>query len=434
MKAAFYTLGCKVNQYETESMLEELQQAGFEIVGHQEEADIYIVNSCTVTSVSDQKTRQSVRRLKRSHPNAVVVLTGCMPQAYPQAAAALEQADIVISNHDNKDILSLIGAFFTEKKRIVKVIPHKKGEPFQQASISGFHERTRAFVKIEDGCDRYCSYCIIPTARGRVRSKPLEELKKELLKLSGHGIKEVVLVGINLSSYGRDMENGVNLCDAVETAGAVPGIERVRLGSLEPDHLTESIVRRLSLQKKLCPQFHISLQSGSDATLKKMNRHYTTAEYKALCEALRKEFPDCSLTTDLMVGFPYEGEKEFEESLEFMREIGFEKVHVFPYSPREGTRAAQWPQVEKSVKEDRSHRMMAAAEALRAAFLKQQVGKTAEVLLESAHDENRLEGYTKNYTPVRITSLQNLKGKTVAVEITGVEDGYCTGVLASEQA
>lgn len=428
MKASFYTLGCKVNQYETEYMSETLQKAGFEIVSHNEDADIYVINSCTVTSVSDQKTRQSVRRFKRNHPNSVVVLTGCMPQAYPKAAQELLQADIVMSNSNNQDILDLINEYFVNGERIVKLIKHEKGESFAKAKIDSFSERTRAFVKIEDGCDRFCSYCIIPTARGRVRSKSLEDIKSEITQLAENGITEIVLVGINLSAYGKG--EGTNICDAVSETCRVHGIRRVRLGSLEPDHLTPEILKKLAGEKKLCPQFHISLQSGCDKTLKKMNRHYTTDEYRALCSTLRANFEDATITTDIMVGFPGETDEDFETSLSFAKEIGFEKVHVFPYSPRENTPAAKMEQIEKSVKEERSRRMIEETDKVRKDFFAKQIGKTVSVLFESAKGENLYEGYTPNYTPVRVRSERCVTSKTIYVKITGSDEENCFGELS----
>lgn len=427
MKASFYTLGCKVNQYESQFMAELLQKAGFEIVKCSEDADIYIINSCTVTSVSDQKTRQSVRKFKRRHPNSIIVLTGCMPQAYPQAAADLPEVDIVLSNSNNHDILELIQEFCMNHNRIIKVIPHEKGEQFAKSAITTFHERTRAFVKIEDGCDRFCSYCIIPTARGRVRSKPLEEIKKEVEALAQNGIVEIVLVGINLSAYGKGTE--LTICDAVHTACSVKGIERVRLGSLEPDHLTDEILKKLSDEEKLCPQFHISLQSGCDNTLKRMNRHYTAREYEKLCDTLRKNFKDCTLTTDIMVGFPGETQEDFEESMAFAQKIGFEKMHVFPYSVRENTRAAAMEQLPKSVKETRSRKMLEAAAKLRSTYFETQIGRVVPVLFETKHQDDIFEGYTANYTPVRVKSEKCLSSQTLHVKITGCDEEYCYGEL-----
>ncbi len=428
MKVAFYTLGCKVNQYESQSLSELLNKFGFETVDKDENADVYIINSCTVTAESDRKTRQAVRRFKRNNPNSVVVLTGCMPQAYPEDAKALLQADIVIGNKNNSDLPEILEEFFRDKKRRVLTSKHETGDPFSSCSISSFEERTRAYVKIQDGCNRFCSYCIIPVSRGRVRSKPLDELKEELLKLASSGYKEVVLVGINLSSYGRDI--GKKFSDAVKLACSIDGIERVRLGSLEPDHLTDEIVEELSKCKKLCPQFHISLQSGCNNTLKRMNRHYTAEEYKELCSSLRKHFNDCTLTTDVMVGFCGESDEDFIESLNFVKEIGFEKVHVFPYSVRTGTKAEKMDgHLPKAVKEERSAIMISECEKNRCAFLASQVGRTVNVLFESKEKDGMILGHTANYTPVKVHGEHSLFGTFRDVKITDAKGDCCIGEI-----
>jgi threonylcarbamoyladenosine tRNA methylthiotransferase MtaB len=422
MKIAFYTLGCKVNQYETQAMTEAMSKDGFDIVSPDEKADIYVINSCTVTSESDRKTRQTVRHFKRCNPDSVIVLTGCMPQAFPKDAEALTQADIVMGNRNNGSLPELIKRFFSCGQRIIEIQEHKSGDKFSGGCISEFEKRTRCFVKIEDGCNRFCSYCIIPYSRGRVRSKPIEELKSELQSLSESGFSEVVLVGINLSAYGSDL--GLNICDAVELAAAM-NFKRIRLGSLEPDHLTDKIIERLSKIEKLCPQFHISLQSGCDNTLKAMNRHYTAEEYKQLCNKLRATFDDATLTTDIMVGFPSESEEDFKTSLNFANEIGFEKVHVFPYSPREGTKAAEMKQLDKAVKEQRSRIMIEETEKIRHDFLTRQIGRKVEVLFETRHEDGYTEGYTKNYTPVKARG--NIPCSEIKeVTVTGVDGDFCT--------
>ena len=423
MKIAFYTLGCKVNQYESQAMSEKAAANGYEIASADEEADIYVVNSCTVTAESDRKTRQAVRRFKRNHPESIVVLTGCMPQAFPQDAERLEQADIVLGNRNNSKLFELINSYFSCGRRIIDIEEHKNGDKFSGGDISGFDRRTRAVVKIEDGCNRFCSYCIIPYSRGRVRSKPIDELKEELHKLSEAGFAEVVLVGINLSAYGTDI--GLSICDAVELADSM-NFKRVRLGSLEPDHITDEVIKRLSKLQSFCPQFHISLQSGCDNTLKAMNRHYSAEEYSELCKKLRASFPDAAITTDIMVGFPTESEEDFAENVRFAQKIGFEKVHVFPYSPREGTKAAKMPQIEKSVKEKRSHIMIEKTEEIRREFLKSQIGKIVEVLFETRHSDGYIEGYTRNYTPVKVKGELPC-GEILKVKITAVDGDFCVG-------
>ena len=421
MKIAFFTLGCKVNQYESQAMAERMVKCGFELVSPNDKADVYVINSCTVTAESDRKTRQTVRRFKRNHPDSIVVLTGCMPQAFPEDAEALCEADIVLGNKNNIRLPELIERYFSCAQRVIEIENHETGDKFIGDNISGFEGRTRANVKIEDGCNRFCSYCIIPYSRGRVRSKPIDELENELRTLSDAGFLEIVLVGINLSSYGSDI--GLNICDAVELAAGM-NFERIRLGSLEPDHITDEVIGRLAKVDKFCPQFHISLQSGCDNTLRAMNRHYTSDEYRELCGKLRAAFEDTSITTDIMVGFPTESEDDFRDNVNFAKEIGFEKVHVFPYSPREGTRAARMEQIEKSIKEKRSHIMIEETEKVRQVFLQSQIGKTVEVLLETRHDDSFTEGYTKNYTPVRVKGSHPC-GKLVTAKITDVDGDFC---------
>lgn len=425
MKAAFYTLGCKVNQYETEYMTELLKKAGFEIVNCRDEADYYIINSCTVTATADQKTRQNVRKFKRSHPNSTVILTGCMPQAFPKDAENLIEADIVISNKNDGDILSVINEYNINKKRLIRIEEHKSGDAFGECSINHFNERIRAFLKIEDGCDRFCSYCIIPKSRGRVRSKNPKALKKEIKSLADNGIKEIVLVGINLSAYGKGED--FDIVDAVKICADTDGIERVRLGSLEPDHITDNIIDRLSEINKFCPQFHLSLQSGCNKTLKSMNRHYSAEEYKELVDKLRNAFDDTSITTDVMVGFNGETENDFTESLEFVKSIGFEKVHVFPYSEREGTAASKkGDDVPKAEKERRAGIMIEETEKIRNKYMSDIIGQKKEVLFESLVDENTYQGYTKSYIPVRYKSSQNIIGKTLEVTISECYEGeFC---------
>ncbi len=425
MKAAFITLGCKVNQYESEAVAQKLQAIGYEIVDSKADADVYVINSCTVTAESDRKTRQTVRRIKKQHPNSTVVLTGCMPQAFPDDALSLQEADIVTGNKLNSRIPDLLKQYNGERLSLLE--PHKSGEPFCCDTVSSFRERTRATLKIEDGCNRFCSYCIIPYARGRVRSKPIDIIAQEAQTLAKAGYKEIVLVGINLSAYCDG--TGARLADAVTAAAKPDGISRVRLGSLEPDHITDEVISALSKEHKFCPQFHISLQSGCDSTLKRMNRKYTCSEYRTLCRKLRSVFPDATITTDVMVGFAGETEEDFEASLRFVEEIGFEKVHVFPYSKRSGTPAAKMPnQVEKSEKERRACVMASKAEEIRKAFLEAQIGKTLEILPEEFGKDGFIHGYTANYTPVKIKADIPCDG-LIKVKITQVDDDCCVATL-----
>lgn len=430
MKAAFITLGCKVNQYETEIIQRQFEEAGFTVVPPAERADVYIINSCTVTAMGDRKSRQLLRQARRRNPAAVIAVTGCFPQAFPEEAAAIAEADIVTGATNRAALLSLVKqALEGKREKLVEILPHHKGEPFEPMQAKKFSEHTRAFVKIEDGCDRWCSYCIIPKARGPVRSKPLSRIAEELAGLAENGYREVVLVGINLSSYGKE-DGALKLAEAVETACSVPGIERVRLGSLEPELLTDSDLARMAAQDKFCPQFHLSLQSGCDATLKRMNRHYTAAEYRGLVEKIRKNFDRPAITTDMMVGFPGETEEEFSCSCAFADEIGFAKVHVFAYSVRPGTRAASLPeQVDGHRKEERSRRLIALTDHSRTRFFESQLPSVQQVLFETRRPDGRYSGYTKNYTPVFVQSTADLCGKILPVRLETAEPEGCCGCL-----
>lgn len=431
MRIAFYTLGCKVNQYETQILTQLFAADGYDVVSHTDAADVYVINSCTVTATGDKKTRQMLRHFKHQNPSAKLVLTGCFPQAFPDAAQRLPEADVITGARGRSDLVRQVSQCLATGERIVDIRPHERGESFEAMRAEAFSERTRAFIKIEDGCERYCSYCIIPTARGSVRSKPLPDLVRELESLSKAGYQEVVLVGINLPSYGKDL--GLRLVDAMEAAAGVPGIRRVRLGSLEPELLTGEDIARMAALPQTCPQFHLSLQSGCDATLKRMNRHYDTAEYTRIVNELRTHFPGCAITTDLMVGFPGEDEREFEASLAFAQKIGFAKVHVFAYSPRPGTRAALMPdQVSKSDKERRSARMIALTNETRAGYFRAQVGTQAEVLFESKLKDGAFEGYAANYVPVRVHATNDLRGQLCKVSITGATPDWCEGNLAEQ--
>lgn len=427
MNIAFYTLGCKVNQYETEVMREAFESKGHTVVSDGMPFDVIIINSCTVTAESDRKTRQAVHRFKRQNPNAVVVLTGCMAQAFSEDAKALTDADVVIGNTDVSKIYEKVCEY--NNNRIFEVLPHPRDERFNTPSIESFAERTRAYMKIQDGCDRFCTYCIIPTARGWLRSKPLDEITKEAEKLANNGFIEAVLVGINLTSYGKETGGEINICDAVEAVAKVDGIKRIRLGSLEPDHITDETLTRLSKIDKFCPQFHLSLQSGCDATLRRMNRHYDTAFYRDLVQRIRKAFPDSAITTDIMVGFAGETEEEFEASVNFAKEIGFAKAHVFAYSRRAGTMAYNMPnQVTKAEKSKRSHLMIKATAETEAEFIKSHLGKTVEVLFETMENDYAV-GYTKNYLYVKVKSNTAHTGELLNVKITDCEKEFAIGEI-----
>ena len=430
MKVAFYTLGCKVNQVETEAMREAFAAAGHTPVPEDAPFDAVVVNSCTVTAESDRKTRQTVRRFRKERPEAAIVLTGCMAQAFSGEAQALAEADVVAGNTDVTGIVRLTEQFLREGERIVKVSAHTKKERFNTPPIHAFAERTRAYMKIEDGCDRYCTYCIIPTARGAVRSKPLADIREEARALAATGFSEIVPVGINLTSYGKG--DGFNLCDAVEEICAVEGISRVRLGSLEPDHISEEMLSRFAKQEKFCPHFHLSLQSGCDKTLARMNRRYDTAFYRDLVQRIRARFPDAAITTDIMVGFAGETEEEFLQTLTFVKEIGFADAHVFAYSRRKGTVAAELGgQVPKAEKANRSKQIMEIVAKSRAAFLQKQIGKIYPVLFETAA-AGYAEGYTANYIRIRVKSDCPHTGEIIPVRLIAEKDNHCLGEFATE--
>ena len=431
MRVCFYTLGCKVNLNETGALEQMFRGAGFTIVPEGEEADVFVVNSCTVTNFGDQKSRKWLRRAKRENPGAVTVLTGCYPQAFPEEAANFMEADLVCGNGDRKAILDNVLKLLDGHERIVAVTPHKRGELFEELPVERFETHTRAFIKVEDGCNRQCAYCVIPRARGRVRSRSVESVLEELRTLSAAGYREVVLSGINLPSYGLD--TGVSLVSLIEQAATVPGIRRIRLGSLEPDLLSDEDMARLANVDALCPQFHLSLQSGCTATLRRMRRTYTAEQYADTVARLRAAFGEdrVSFTTDVIVGFPGETEEEFCESMAFVQRIGFLKAHVFPYSRRAGTPAADFPdQIPEEEKARRVHRMQTAADATRDALIARMAGNRAEVLLETPLSSSLFTGYTKLYVPVVVSAPGHKSGEILPVTLGEFDGQRCRAELA----
>lgn len=427
MKISLFTLGCKVNQYESQAISELFKKNGYVVTDIDDNPDIIIVNSCTVTAESDRKTRQTVRKFKRKYKDCIVVLTGCMAQASPEKAKEIFDADIVVGNRNYNEIINTVNEYLKSNDRIVDVLPHENGEKFTTPAITEFNERTRAYMKIEDGCNRFCSYCIIPFARGRVRSRSIESIKKEAEDLSRNGFSEIVLVGINLSAYGNGTD--LELCDAVKAVAEVDGIRRIRLGSLEPDQISDRTFTYLKNCDKFCPNFHLSLQSGCDKTLKAMNRHYDTELYRSLVNKIRQTFDNPSVTTDIMVGFAGETEEDFNESLQFAKEMQFAKAHIFAYSRRKGTKADLFPnQVKNSEKQSRSRRMIECCESGELGFHKNQIGKTAEVLFET-YSDGYSEGYSKNYTKVKVKTESGLHGRILPVKITEAETDFCVGEL-----
>lgn len=423
MRVCFYTLGCKVNLNETGALEQMFRGAGFTIVPEGEEADVFVVNSCTVTNFGDQKSRKWLRRAKRENPGAVTVLTGCYPQAFPEEAANFLEADLVCGNGDRKAILDNVRKLLDGHERIVAVTPHKRGELFEELPVERFETHTRAFIKVEDGCNRQCAYCVIPRARGPVRSRAEASILNELRQLAASGYREVVLSAISLPSYGLD--TGTNLVELVEKCAQIEGIERIRLGSLDPDMLTPEFIARLAAVDKLCPQFHLSLQSGCTATLRRMRRVYTAEQYAQVVANIRAAYGDrpVSFTTDCICGFPGETVEDFEESCAFLKQIGFLKVHVFPYSRRSGTPAYDFPdQVHEREKQERSRTMNALAEELRRDVLTTYEGMEDEVLLETALSETLFTGYTRLYVPVVVSAPGRKSGEIVRVRL-GSYDG-----------
>lgn len=423
MRVCFYTLGCKVNLNETGALEQMFRGAGFTIVPEGEEADVFVVNSCTVTNFGDQKSRKWLRRAKRENPGAVTVLTGCYPQAFPEEASNFLEADLVCGNGDRKAILDNVLKLLDGHERIVAVTPHKRGELFEELPVERFETHTRAFIKVEDGCNRQCAYCVIPRARGPVRSRAEASILNELRQLAASGYREVVLSAISLPSYGLD--TGTNLVELVEKCAQVDGIERIRLGSLDPDMLTPEFIARLAAVDKLCPQFHLSLQSGCTATLRRMRRVYTAEQYAQVVADIRAAYGDrpVSFTTDCICGFPGETVEDFEESCAFLKQIGFLKVHVFPYSRRSGTPAYDFPdQVHEREKQERSRTMNALAEELRRDVLTTYEGMEDEVLLETALSETLFTGYTRLYVPVVVSAPGRKSGEIVRIRL-GSYDG-----------
>ncbi len=425
-KVALHNLGCKVNAYETEAMQEMLEKEGYEIVPFKEGADIYIINTCTVTNIADRKSRQMLHRARKMNPDAIVVAAGCYVQAQENEHHELDSCiDIVIGNNKKQDLIQILDEY-ESKCKTEEVIDINHTNEYENLNLSRTGEHTRAYIKVQDGCNQFCSYCIIPFARGRVRSRSLEDVVQEVTTLSGNGYKEVVLTGIHLSSYGVDFEEQearkkTDLLTLILAVHEIPGIERIRLGSLEPRIITEEFAKTIAGLPKMCPHFHLSLQSGCDATLKRMNRRYTTGEYYEKCELLRKYFDHPALTTDVIVGFPGETEEEFEESKAFVDKVNFYETHIFKYSKREGTRAAVMEnQVPEQIKAERSAQLIELGAKKQEAYEKEMVGKDVEILVEESAQINGKEvqvGHTKEYIKVALESDENLQNQIVKARI-----------------
>lgn len=423
-KAALHNLGCKVNAYETEAMQHLLEEAGYEIVPFTQKADVYVINTCSVTNMADRKSRQMLHKAKKNNPDSIVVAAGCYVQTSEKEVLNDLSVDIVIGNDRKHDLVRLLEEYSLDSVNDTVDDINDGKHDFEELFIDQTKEHTRAFIKVQDGCNQFCSYCIIPYARGRVRSRRFENVIAEVERLAANGFKEVVLTGIHLSSYGVDFEEATGLLELIQAVNAVKGIERIRLGSLEPKIVTEYFASELSKLDKICPHFHLSLQSGCDATLKRMNRKYTTKEYERGCELLRKYFVHPAITTDVIVGFPGETEEEFEQTKAYLEHIHFYEMHIFKYSKRKGTRAAVMPdQIDEQVKAARSEKLIALGHDMSKEFRKFYIGKNEEVLFEEKAvigDKEYFVGYTKEYVKVAKKTDENLENQIVSGRISGM--------------
>ena len=423
--AALHTLGCKVNAYETEAMQQMLEEAGYEIVDFNEKADIYVVNTCSVTNMADRKSRQMLHRAKKKNPNSIVIAAGCYAQTKTNEARLDESVDILIGNNQKQNLIEAVYAYEKNKKQTESIVNINDKQPYETLSVNRTAEHTRAFIKVQDGCNQFCSYCIIPYARGRVRSRSFEEVLSEAGKLAENGYQELVLSGIHLSSYGID--RGENLLHLIQETANIKGIERIRLSSLEPRIVTEEFVSAISQIGKICPHFHLSLQSGCDETLQRMNRKYTTAEFLQSCELLRRYFSHPAITTDVIVGFPGETNQEFEKTKEFLRKVHFYEMHVFKYSKREGTKAASMPnQVPEQEKAVRSEQLISLANEMSEEFCSYYMGKEVEVLMEEPFEfegRNYFLGHTKEYVKVAAETKTDVTNTFVRGTVSGQING-----------
>lgn len=423
-KAALHNLGCKVNAYETEAMQHLLEEAGYEIVPFTQKADVYVINTCSVTNMADRKSRQMLHKAKKNNPDSIVVAAGCYVQTSEKEVLNDLSVDIVIGNDRKHDLVRLLEEYSLDSVNDTVDDINDGKHDFEELFIDQTKEHTRAFIKVQDGCNQFCSYCIIPYARGRVRSRRFENVIAEVERLAANGFKEVVLTGIHLSSYGVDFEEATGLLELIQAVNAVKGIERIRLGSLEPKIVTEHFASELSKLDKICPHFHLSLQSGCDATLKRMNRKYTTKEYERGCELLRKYFVHPAITTDVIVGFPGETEEEFEQTKAYLERIHFYEMHIFKYSKRKGTRAAVMPdQIDEQIKAARSEKLIALGHDMSKEFRKFYIGKNEEVLFEEKAvigDKEYFVGYTKEYVKVAKETDENLENQIVSGRVSGM--------------
>ncbi len=425
---AFHTLGCKVNQYETEAMEELFQKNGYSIVDSEEIADIYVINTCTVTNLSDRKSRQFIRKSKKTNQDSIIAVVGCYSQVSPDEVSKIEGVDVIIGTSERNRIVELCEKSRTSNEKINIVRSIKGNKEFEKIKIDEIKSRTRANIKVQDGCNQFCSYCIIPYARGPIRSRDYDEILEEAEKIAKAGFKEAVLTGIHIASYGKD--NKIPLVDVLKGIGEIEGIERIRLGSLEPTLIDDDFMKKIKDIGKVCDHFHLSLQSGSDSVLNRMNRKYTTSIYKDKVDIIRKYMPDAGITTDIIVGFPGESEEEFKETYDFVKEIGFSKIHVFKYSPRKGTPAAQMDnQIDGNTKNLRSEKLIALGEEVAESFRNRFINRYVEVLFEEENKKNPgyYEGYTTNYLRVSISSDYSPVGEIKNISIIGMNDDILLG-------
>ena len=418
MKVGFLTLGCKVNQYETNGMIQRFKEHGYDIVEFDDKADIYIINTCTVTNMSDRKSRQFLRQAKKNNPDSVVVAVGCYVQVSKDELEQIPEINLCLGTNDKTQIVEYVEKYIDEKNKKEELDNILYDANFEDFGSVTYTEKTRAVIKVQDGCDRFCSYCIIPFARGKVRSRKPESVIQEIKEIAKSGIKEVVVTGIHVASYGRDFKEDYRLIDLLEEINKIDGIERIRLGSIEPLLITEDFMERLIKLEKVCHHFHLSLQSGCTETLKRMNRRYTAEEFEVIVERLRKYYQDVILTTDIIVGFPKESEEEFECTYEYLKKINFYKMHVFKYSPRKGTKASEMPeQIPGDIKEIRSKRLLELSDNNETRFLDSYIGKTVEVLFEECDEQGYYKGHTANYIMVKVKSEEDLSNKIVNVVV-----------------
>ncbi len=423
-KVAFITLGCKVNQYETNAMIQQFLQKEYEIIEPTEKADIYIINTCTVTNMSDRKSRQMLRRAKEKNKQAIVVACGCYVQVAKEEVEKIEEIDLIIGNNEKKEIVDIIEKYIKEHKKNEKIEDVMTQKQYVELGEITYTDKTRAVIKVQDGCDRFCSYCIIPYARGRVRSRNPKTVIEEIEKIAKQGIQEVVITGIHIASYGKDFKENYRLIDLLEQINQIDGIKRIRLGSIEPLLITEEFLKRLSKLEKICHQFHLSLQSGCNETLERMNRRYTIEQFKEIVQNLRKTYEDVILTTDIIVGFPQESDKEFEKTYQFLKEIKFYKMHIFKYSPRHGTKAAQMKgQINSETKDKRSQKLIKLSNKNQKEHHEKYKGKEVEVLFEEEKN-GFYQGHTKNYIVSLINSKENLENKILKAKCIKAENDH----------